>query len=101
MTIASYSKLQRYWSGWETKLKPLVNGRNGAKLFFPDALQHSDIIDGRIMVRPTEPIFIHNAPSKASSTRGKAARLAIFIAGSFEVSVNEGVYQILCKRVFV
>jgi hypothetical protein len=89
MTIASYSKLQRYWSGWDAKLKPLINGKNGARLFFPEVLEHGDVKDGRVVVRPTSPIFIHNAPSKASSKRAKETRLAIFIAGSFEVSTAD------------
>lgn len=88
MTIASYSRLQRYWSGWDARLKPLIKERNGARLFFPSALRHGGVVDGKITIRPAEPIFIHNAPSKASS-RGKAARLAIFIAGSFEMGATD------------
>ncbi|WP_420473702.1 hypothetical protein [Noviherbaspirillum sp. ST9] len=89
MTIPSYAKLQRYWDGWDSRLKQLISGRNGARLFFPTALQHGEIVDGKITIRPVAPIFIHNAPPKASSSRGKSTRLAIFIAGSFEVSAAD------------
>lgn len=89
MTIASYSKLHRYWDGWDAKLKPLIRERNGARLFFPSSLSHTAIVDGKMTIRPADPIFIHNAPSKASSSRSKSARLAIFIAGSFEIAAAD------------
>lgn len=81
-------KLQRYWQGWETKLRTLVTDRSGAQLFFPPRLKQIAPEHGKeyFSLSPVEPICIYNAPTKASSTRSRSSRrLAIFIDGSFEV----------------
>jgi hypothetical protein len=81
-------KLQRYWQGWETKLRTLITDRSGAQLFFPAKLKQTDPAYGTefFSLRPIEAICIYNAPTKASSTRSRnSKRLAIFIDGSFEV----------------
>jgi hypothetical protein len=81
----------RYWQGWEAKLSQLIKDSNGARLFFPPALSTDGPNNGIYTVRPIEPIFIYNAPTKASSHRRSrtSKKLAIFIDGSFEISEAE------------
>lgn len=83
------SKLQRYWQGWADVLKPLINDRTGARLFFPPQLTQTEPDAKReyFVIQPTDPIFIYNAPTKASSSRSSASstKLAIFIDGCFNI----------------
>lgn len=88
MAATPISKLQRYWNEWETKLNPLVKDRGGARLFFPLLKQQPPEKDGgHFTLSPVEPIFLHNAPPKASSSKTATAssRLAIFIDGDFHI----------------
>jgi hypothetical protein len=81
----SINLFQRYWAGWEGKLSPLIRDRNGARLYFPPALKPESADGVKYSLRPLDPIFIYNAPTKSSSTREKATKLCIFIDGTFEV----------------
>jgi hypothetical protein len=84
-------KLERFWQKWEAPLQQLVQARGGAKLIFPVRLDQQGPPEGsaKYTIKPTQPIAIFNAPTKASSKRGSgdSVRLAIFIHGSFELEV--------------
>lgn len=93
MSKGAIAKLERFWQKWESPLQQLVQARGGAKLIFPTRLDQSVPTEGSstYTVKPTQPIAIFNAPTKASSTRGSndALRLAIFIHGSFDMHVTD------------
>jgi hypothetical protein len=84
--MANKSKLIKQWAALESKLNILVKSK-GAKLSFSPLKEETRNFSSAIVLRPINPICIHDAPCKASSSR--QGKMVLIMDGSFEIGLDD------------